>query len=160
MGQETVGNDREVVGGSCDSQGVGNFEVFRSPLGVVPTRLSSYEACALVGCSYRQITYWMSTGLVTLRESAPIGWSREKPGSGGKHRFDAAEVIRVCVIHRLVSAGISLTAVRRILPTASVKRGDYGLAFVDVDLSAYAMLTVTLPRQLDPMVDEVVGLAA
>ena len=47
---------------------------------------NTYQAAKAAGITYRQLDYWLRTGMITLEEGP------ETPGSGHRRRFTTAEV--------------------------------------------------------------------
>ncbi len=68
--------------------------------------LSSADVCGLAGCSYRQLTYWCSTGVM-----APTVPSR---GSGTSRRFALLEAAIARVLTILAAHGADGTVLRRV----------------------------------------------
>ena len=77
--------------------------------GVVPfdgATVSSLQVCELVGISYRQINYWITSGL--FPSIAPSG-------SGHPLRFSVVELLRAERISCLTHAGFTLEKIRELL---------------------------------------------
>jgi DNA-binding transcriptional MerR regulator len=82
-------------------------------VGVNADTLSSHEVCRLTGVTYRQLDYWVRTGLVQPHEQAH--------GSGSRRRWtdvDIERVRRLRVAARLVSGSITdaLDALDQLVP--------------------------------------------
>lgn len=70
--------------------------------GGVNTRLwTSRQVCAIAGCTYRQLDYWLRTGVVTP--------SVEADGSGSRRQFDYACLRLIFAVRVTRSLGIGLT---------------------------------------------------
>lgn len=63
------------------------------------------QVCSLVGITYRQLDYWVRTGLIKASISATSG-------SGSQRRFSFTDIIQLKVIKRLLDAGMSLKKIR------------------------------------------------
>lgn len=63
--------------------------------------------CRRAGVTYRQLDYWIRTGLVSPTVRAQ--------GSGTIRLFDDADIARVMAIRVLLDHGITLPAIRRLL---------------------------------------------
>lgn len=75
------------------------------------------QVCKLIGISYRQMDYWVRTGL--MRPSIASAH-----GSGTQRRWSDADVRQLVIIKRLLDAGVSLTSIREALPSVrAVERG-------------------------------------
>lgn len=74
----------------------------------------SSQVCEITGVTYRQLDYWVRTGIVA--PSICCGGQ----GSGTQRRWSAADVVRVAAVARLLAEGYTLQAARRLmLPVAS-----------------------------------------
>lgn len=67
------------------------------------------QVCKIVGITYRQMDYWVRTGLV--RPSVA-----DAHGSGTRRRWSDDDVRQLIVIKRMLDAGVSLMTVREVLP--------------------------------------------
>jgi len=63
---------------------------------------TSYEVMEMAGCSYRQLDYWVRTGLITALHLNDVG-------SGNLREWDRESVIEAVVISRLSRAGVKIT---------------------------------------------------
>lgn len=70
--------------------------------------LSSREVLDVAQISYRQLDYWVRTELIRPSVIAT--------GSGTYHQFSSKEVSLLCAAADLVRAGVSLQAVRALIP--------------------------------------------
>lgn len=74
----------------------------------------------LLGVSRRQITYWDSLGLISGRRLSSAKrlrrHSRGRPPKSMNKHYDLDGLVRGAVIRELISAGISIKQMKRILP--------------------------------------------
>lgn len=68
--------------------------------------ISSAEAAARVGISYRQLDFWIAQGLV----------GGTSPGSGRQCRFTPGDVARLASMARLVNAGLRVRRAAQLAP--------------------------------------------
>jgi DNA-binding transcriptional MerR regulator len=68
----------------------------------------SPQVCKRAGVTYRQLDYWVRTGVVTPSIV-------HAQGSGRQHRWSEADVERVRIINDLLNSGYSLQGARRLL---------------------------------------------
>lgn len=64
------------------------------------------EACEAIGCSYRQLHYWTTTGVLT---PAVMTW-----GSGTRRRYSAEDVLVGRVVYRLSLLGAGTDVLRAV----------------------------------------------
>lgn len=67
----------------------------------------SAELLQEAGISYRQLDYWVRTGLLTPRGDIP--------GSGWSRSFDPDQVQRAIAIHQLLETGMGLHVIRDVI---------------------------------------------
>lgn len=74
----------------------------------VKEAFSTLQTCKVVGVTYRQVDYWVHTGLVvpSLHEAA---------GSGTQRRYSFADLVHLRIVKQLIAAGVDLRKVRRAL---------------------------------------------
>ena len=63
---------------------------------------TSYEVMEMAGCSYRQLDYWVRTGLITSIHLTDVG-------SGHLREWDRESVMEAVIISRLSRAGVRIT---------------------------------------------------
>lgn len=63
------------------------------------------EVCRRVGITYRQLDYWIRTGLIEI--------DNPYPGSGDRRLYSADTVAELTLIRKLLSLGFRLEAIRR-----------------------------------------------
>jgi DNA-binding transcriptional MerR regulator len=85
--------------------------------GILECRLRAIDAAGLSGCTYRQLDYWLRTGL--LPEPATPA-----DGSGSAREFSFVDVIRVRLVTRLRKEGVSLQAIRKALDILGREWGE------------------------------------
>lgn len=71
---------------------------------------SSPEVCRIANVTYRQIDYWIRTGLITPSICASTG-------SGSRRLFSERDVNIVCLIASMLSAGLGLAVAREAVNT-------------------------------------------
>lgn len=86
--------------------------------------VTSEEIAAETGASYRQVDYWIRTGLIHARGLL-------SPGAGHVRRFDVSELERVRTVVALLKAGIDLASVRDHLDHV-IAHGGYQVGAVTV----------------------------
>ena len=64
------------------------------------------QTCKIVGISYRQLDYWIRTGLI-------VPSLQEARGSGTQRLYSFSDLLQLKVIKRLTDAGASLRKVRQ-----------------------------------------------
>ena len=77
---------------------------------------SKPEAHRIAGITYRQIDYWLHTGLVTNS----VGGTK----LGARRRFTYRDLIAIRAISTLLEAGVSLQAIRRVQTRLVEFKGD------------------------------------
>jgi DNA-binding transcriptional MerR regulator len=85
---------------------------------------NAFSACRVAGITYRQADYWARTGFIT----PSISGAR---GSGTQRRYSFADVVAMRCVAELLDRGMSLQAIRRIVPVLQ--------HLVDEDLVAIAV---------------------
>jgi DNA-binding transcriptional MerR regulator len=107
---------------------------------------SSKRVCELTGLTYRQLTYWDTTGL--LRPSV----ARAR-GSGTAKRYSGGDLAKARVIKHLLDVGISLQSVRRALPMVGEAQAE-GLRWLVVSNGGAAVACTDEPVELARVVAE------
>lgn len=82
------------------------------------TIYSSSELARLTGMSLRQIDYWDRTNLIHPSAQAAHG-------SGSRKRYSENDLLQVKVVARLVTAGVTIQAIRKVM--AEIKEKDIDL---------------------------------
>src|SRR5689334_18674433 len=67
-------------------------------------------ACHAAGISYRQLDYWVRTGLV-------VPSVRDATGSGSQRLYSFRDIVVLKVVKRLLDAGVSLQNIRKAIDT-------------------------------------------
>ena len=67
------------------------------------------QVCRIAGITYRQLDYWIRTGLVTPSVNNAVG-------SGSHRLFSLDDVFRFTIVRRLLDNGMSLQRVRKVVP--------------------------------------------
>ncbi len=102
--------------------------------------MSADTACAAAGITYRQPSYWESTGLVTPSVRAAAG-------SGSQRLYSFRDVLALKLIKRLLDTGISLQQIR-----AAVKhlqqQGDVGILQVTLMSDGVSVYECTSPAEI------------
>lgn len=62
---------------------------------------TSYEVMEMAGCTYRQLDYWVRTGLITSIHLNDVG-------SGNLREWDRESVMEAVIISRLSRAGVRI----------------------------------------------------
>lgn len=75
-----------------------------------PTTYTSLELAKKVGVSYRQLDYWIRTGLVTSS-------IRDAAGSGSSRVFGQDDYTDLVVVKKLLDLGFDITAIRPVMLT-------------------------------------------
>lgn len=95
----------------------------RTPLPWSPQReqdanrgLTGAEAARKVGCSYRQLDYWTTTGLTPPTTAAK--------GSGTQRRYTGDALANLDAVARLIRFGLTLQRVRALSPDARLRIVD------------------------------------
>ena len=84
------------------------------------------QVCKVVGITYRQLDYWARTNL--LRPSIS-----EARGSGTQRRYSYTDLVRLKVIKRLLTAGVSLQQARRAIDCLRSAGEDLATANLVID---------------------------
>jgi DNA-binding transcriptional MerR regulator len=84
------------------------------------------QVCKVVGITYRQLDYWARTDL--LRPSIS-----EARGSGTQRRYSYTDLVRLKVIKRLLTAGVSLQQARRAIDCLRSAGEDLATANLVID---------------------------
>lgn len=92
--------------------------------------VTSSELITRAGITYRQLDYWVRTGLL-------IPANGIDPGSGFPRHFAAHELVVACLVKRLLDAGLS--------PRAAF---DHARALADTGTTRIAGIAVHLPEDL------------
>jgi DNA-binding transcriptional MerR regulator len=79
--------------------------------------LSAHQAVDAAGISYRQLDYWVTTGLIQ-----PAVWKRR--GSGSARRFSPEDVEALKVVSDLLRYGVTVRAVRWWTPQQRIRVRD------------------------------------
>jgi hypothetical protein len=67
---------------------------------------SAAQAAAMAGCSYRQLDYWLRTGVIRCHTEAS--------GSGSRRRFTVSDVHAATLVRRLRELDVPLDVVRNV----------------------------------------------
>lgn len=69
---------------------------------------SGPDTCRLSSTTYRQLDYWVRTGLIT-----PVPQSEESPDTSWRSMFSFKDVVIVATVKELLEAGLSLQVIRQ-----------------------------------------------
>lgn len=75
------------------------------PATKLPLVYSTPEVCALAGVTYRQVDYWVRTGIVGPSV-------KDASGSGSHRRWSFQDVVKVTIIARLLTIGVGIGHIR------------------------------------------------
>lgn len=70
------------------------------------TPLTSADVCHIADCTYRQLDYWVRSGLITPNDTLT------ETGSGKARRWDLESVLEAIIIAHLARAGVDIARLR------------------------------------------------
>lgn len=109
------------------TRGARQPELFATASGAAGPGYRGPQVCSIVGITYRQLDYWARTDL--LRPSI-----QDAKGSGSQRVYSYRDLVALKVIKKLISAGLSLQAVRKAIDYLRGHLGDdLGVANLVID---------------------------